>query len=112
MIRFPCGMGLLLAAFAAAAQTFVVPPDFWDRPRSGLAILKQPAISQAVNACLAQPGSRLVLHHAPGQEWLLAAEELRSWLMALALDPGRIALRNDLKPSEPIRLEVVKAGDD
>jgi hypothetical protein len=97
------------AAVAAAAQTFVVPPELWDRPRSGRAILEQPAIRQAVNASLAQPDSRLVVHHAPGQETLLAAEELRSWLIALAIEPGRIALRGGLKSSEPMRLEVVNS---
>jgi hypothetical protein len=105
--RFLCGVGWWAAAVAAAAQTFVVPPELWDRPRSGRAVLEQPAIRQAVNACLAQPGSRLVVHHAAGQETLLAAEELRSWLIALALDPARVSLRGGLKPSEPMRLEVV-----
>lgn len=107
MIRFVCGVAWWAAAVAAAAQAFVVPPELWDRPRSGGTILAQPAIRQAVNACLAQPGSRLVVHHAAGQEGLLAAEELRSWLIALAVDAGRISLRGGLKPAEPIRLEVI-----
>jgi len=98
---------LFAAALPAVAQTFVVPPELWDRPRSGRAVLEQPAIRQAVNACLAQPGLRLIVRHAAGQESLLAAEELRSWLGALAVEPGRILLRNDLKTSEPLQLEVV-----
>ena len=108
MIRFSCGLGLLAAAFAAAAQTFVVPPELWDRPRSGRAVLEQPAIRQAVNACLAQPDARLVIDHGAGQESLLAAEELRSWLTALADEPGRVSLRGGLKPAEPLRLELVR----
>lgn len=107
VIRLLCGVGWWAAAVVAVAQTFVVPPELWDRPRSGGTILAQPAIRQAVNACLAQPGSRLVVHHAAGQEGLLAAEELRSWLIALAVDAGRISLRGGLKPSEPLRLEVI-----
>jgi hypothetical protein len=107
VIRFLLGMGWWAAAVAAAAQTFAVPPELWDRPRSGKAILEQPAIRQAVNACLAQPGARLVVHHAAGQEGLLAAEELRSWLIALAVDAGRISLRGGLASKEPMRLEVV-----
>ena len=109
MIRFLlCAGYAVMVVTAAAAQTFVVPPELWDRPRSGRAVIEQQAIRQAVDACLAQPGSRLVVRHGLGQESLLAAEELRSWLAALALDPGRISLRNDLKPSEPLRLEVVR----
>ena len=107
MLRFTTGAGLACAALCAAAQTLLVPAELWDRPRSGRAVLEQPAIRQAVNACLAQPGARLVVHHGPGQDSVLQAEELRAWLAALAVEAGRITLRNDLKPSEPLRLEVI-----
>lgn len=107
MIRFMCGVGMWAAAAIVAAQTFVVPPELWDRPRSGRAILEQPAIRQAVNASLVEPGSRLVVRHAPGQDALLAAEELRSWLIALAIEPGLIALRGGLNPAEPLKIEVI-----
>ena len=98
----------MLAALAAAAQAFVVPPELWDRPRSGKAMLESAPVRQAVEAFLAQPGSRLVIRHGAGQESVLAAEELRSWLAALAIEPARIALRNDLAPGEPLRMEVIR----
>lgn len=108
MIRFAPVLTIAFATFSVAAQTFVVPAEVWDRPRSGRAVIGQPAIRQAVNAYLAQTGARLVVRHGAGQESQLAAEELRSWLAALALDPGRISLRSDLQPSEPLKLEVVR----
>ena len=108
MIRFPAAIAALLAAFAVSAQSFVVPPELWDRPRSSKAVLEQPAVRQAVNAWLAQPGSRLIVRHGPGQESLLSAEELRSWLVALAVEPARIELRGDLKPAEPLKIDVVR----
>ena len=108
MIRFLLATGWMLAAFAATAQTFVVSPELWDRPRSGKAVLEQPAVRQAVNALLAQPGARLVVRHGPEPESLLAAEELRLWLSALAIEPARVALRNDLRPSEPLIMEVTR----
>ncbi len=112
MVRFLAGAGFAAAAVVGTAQTFaqafVVPPELWDRPRSGRAVLEQPAIRQAVGACLAQPGSRLVVRHGVGQEPLLAAEELRAWLVALAIEPARISLRNDLQPAEPLRIEVTR----
>lgn len=111
MIRFLLAAAAALAALAAAAQTFVVPPELWDRPRSGAAVLEQPAVRQAVNAYLAQPGARLVLRYGPGPESLLAVEELRSWLAALAIEPARIALRGDLPATEPLRIEVEVDGD-
>ena len=96
------------AALAGAAESYVVPPEVWDRPRSARVVLEQPAIRQAVSAWLAQPGARLVVRHGPGQEPALAAEELRSWLAALAVEPGRIALRNDLASGEPLKMEVIR----
>ena len=108
MIRFALAAGLLAASLAAVAQSFVVAPELWDRPRSGRAVLEQPAIRQAVNASQSQPGARLVVHHGAAPESQLAGEELRSWLVALALEAGRISLRGDLKPSEPLRIEVLR----
>jgi hypothetical protein len=108
MIRFLVAAGWMLSVGAVAAQTFVVPPELWDRPRSGRAILESPAVRQAVGAWLAQPGARFVLHHGAGQDSLLAAEELRSWLAALAIEPARIALRNDLAAGEPLRIDILR----
>lgn len=108
MTRVLSAAALLIAASGAAAQTFVVPAELWDRPRSGTAVLEQPAVRQAVNAYLAQPGARVVLRHGPGPEALLAAEELRAWLAALAIDSARIELRGDLKASEPLQLQVAR----
>ena len=102
LIVFAC------ASFVAQAQSFVVPAELWDRPRSGSAVAAHPVIRQAVELYLKHPGSRLVVRHGAAQESQLAAEELRSWLAALAVEPGRVALRGDLKPSEPLVVEVVR----
>jgi hypothetical protein len=102
------GAGLIWLAFTASAQTLVVPPELWDRPRSGAAVMARTEIRQAVDAWLARPGERLVVHHGPGQESVLQAEELRAWLIALAIEAERIALRNDLSSREPLSIEVVR----
>ena len=104
-----CAIALACASFVASAQSFVVPPELWDRPRTGAAVLAQPAIRQAMDRYLAQPGSRVIVRHGAAQESQLAAEELRSWLAALAIEPARISLRNDLKPSEPLVIEVIES---
>ncbi len=99
---------LLVPVAHAAAQTVAIAPELWDRPRSGATILEQPAIQQAVRAYLQAPGAQLVIHHAAGQESMLYAEELRSWLIALALDPDRIAVRPDLPHGDPLKLELLQ----
>jgi hypothetical protein len=114
------GAALTCAALGAAADhvyaqsltpssmhSFVVAPELWDRPRSGAAVMEQPAIRQAVSTLLARPGARLVVHHGAGQEPYAQAEELRTWLIALAIEGGRVLLRNDPGPAGPLRLEVL-----
>ncbi len=96
------------AVFASAQEAFSVPLELWDRPRSGQIVLDQPAVKQAVNAWLSRPGARLVIHHSAGQEPLLQAEELRAWLIALAVGAGRIGLSGDLKSGEPLKIEILK----
>ena len=103
--------GALLCAAAAMAQAndiFTVAPALWDRPRTARSVLEQPAVTQALNQHLSQPRSRLVIHYGYGQAPLLQAEELRAWLMALAVDAGRISLINDVGSNEALKIEVVK----
>ena len=99
---------LSAVAGVAAAQSFVVPQSLWDHPRTGRAVLEQSAIRDAVKAHLEHEGSRLVLHHGSTEEALLRAEELRAWLTALALEPSRMTLQNDLGTDDPLRFEVVR----
>ncbi len=109
MLRSMCVLAAAAASWcaaAAAAETQTVPPELWDRPRSARSVLDQPAVQQAVRGYLAAPGRRLVIHHAAGQEPLLYAEELRSWLIALAVSGEDISLRADRNRGEPLMLEL------
>jgi len=99
---------VLLAMQAHAADLFTVAPELWDRPRSARAVLEQPAVRQALDQYLAQPAARLVIHHGFGQEPLLQAEELRTWLMALAVEGTRVSLASDQRPQDPMKIEVIK----
>lgn len=97
-----------LAAAHARAQSLVVPAELWDRPRSAAAVMGVPSIRQTVATWLTLPAARLVIHHGPGQESQLQAEEIRTWLIALALESERLMLRGDLKGTEPLQLEVLR----
>ena len=90
----------------ACAQIFEVPAELWDRPRTGRAMLEQENVKRAVAAALAKPDAQIVIHHAAGQEPLVQAEELRSWLAALAVDSRRVVLRSDAPPGAPMSLEI------
>lgn len=103
---FPIMLAAASAASVAHAETFVVPPELWDRPRTARAVLDQQSVKSAVAAALARPEAQLVIHHAAGQEPLVQAEELRSWLAALAIDSRRTVLRADAAPGAAITLEI------
>ena len=92
---------------AALAQTHEVPGEFWDRPRTANVIVSEESVKRAVAALLDKPEAQLVIHHAGGQEPLVQAEELKSWLGALAIDTRRIALRGDLAAGSPLKIEVL-----
>jgi hypothetical protein len=36
----------------------------------------------------------------------MQAEELRMWLMSLAVDGGRVVVTGDMKPQESLKIEV------
>jgi hypothetical protein len=94
-----------IAADAPSAGGTVA-PELWDRPRSAAAILDAPAVKSAVRAWLAHPDARIVIHHPAGQEAQLNAEELRSWLIALAVDGRHILLTPDRNRGEPLTIEA------
>lgn len=94
---------LLAAAQLAAAE---LPPDLWDRPRTAQAILAQPQLRAAVERLLARPAARLELVHGSRAEARAQAEELRAWLVALAVEPSRLLLRADAAATG-LRLEWI-----
>src|SRR5262245_52991281 len=106
------GISILICITAtitpARAQSFAVPAELWDRPRSAAAVMALPPVRQAVAAWLAQPAARLVVHHGSSQESQLQGEEMRAWLAALALESERLTLRGDLKGTEPLQLEILR----
>lgn len=89
------------------AQSADIAPALWDRPRTGLSVLEQESIKRAVRSALTKPDSQIIVHHPPGQEPLVQAEELRSWLIALAIDARRIVVRAGIASGAPIKIEVV-----
>ena len=98
----------MLCCAPAVAQTIDVAPEFWDRPRTAALVLAQENVRRVVGAALAEPEARIVIHHASGQDPQIQAEELRSWLGALAIDTRRIVLRSDLGAGASIKMEVMR----
>jgi hypothetical protein len=94
--------------FAAAgnAVSADLPPELWDRPRSAQAVMAQPAVRQAVATLQSRSDARLLIVHGTRPEAQLQAEELRAWLVALAVESARLQLRADASAAT-IRLELI-----
>lgn len=99
-------VGVLAALFSGHVQGADLAPEFWDRPRSAQAVLAQPAIRQAVTALQSRSDARLLIVHGSRQESQVQAEELRAWLVALAVEGARVQLRAD-QAAAAIRLVIV-----
>lgn len=96
-----------LALLAEALPAADLSPELWDRPRSAGAVMAQPSVRQAIAAYQASASARIVIVHGSRQEALLQAEELRAWLVALAVDGSRLQLRGD-PAAATLRLEVTE----
>lgn len=96
---------LWIVWLALPAQAADVAPELWDRPRTAQAVMAQPAVRQAVAAIQANGAAGIVIVHGPRQEAQLQAEELRAWLVALAVEGSRLQLRVD-PLAALLRLEV------
>jgi hypothetical protein len=108
MLRSLLACASVACSLTVFAQSVDIPPELWDRPRTARSVLEQENLRRAINAGLDKPDTQIVIHHANTQEPLLQAEELKSWLTALAIDSRRIVLRADGAAGSPVRLEIAQ----
>lgn len=99
-------LALLNIGLLARAESVAVPAELWEQPRSGAIILAQPVFKRSVEALLSNPEARLHILFGRGDEALLQAEELRAWLIALAVDGKRIELIADSENRRGLSLEL------
>jgi hypothetical protein len=105
--------GTVLALLAAAAsgqafaESWVVPQELWAQPRTGALIRAQPDLRECVRGYLADRSSRLVIHYGAGEEAALQAEELRAWLVALAVAAEKVELARDQDGSGQMSIELI-----
>ncbi|MGE0558646.1 MAG: hypothetical protein AB7E73_07500 [Burkholderiales bacterium] len=93
---------VMLPVSSPAAE---IPPELWDRPRSAQTVMASSAIRQAVAAYHGDTAARIMIVHGPRQA--AQAEELRAWLVALAIDSARVFLRAD-PAAGTISMETLK----
>lgn len=99
-----------LAAFSLAAfgRDCVPSDELWSKPRNAASILADEGIRECVAPLLKNAKMQLRLRHASDEEAQLRASDLRWWLIALGLEPDRIALAEDPKARDPLLLELTE----
>ena len=84
----------------------VIPPSLWDWPRSGKRLLSLKEIKPCIDTYLADSRSDIIIHHGKDVDSALHADELRAWLISLAISPARIQDATDL--SSGLSIENLK----
>lgn len=93
MIRNACLLVVtLLATPLHAADEWSIAVDDWLRPRSGESVLQMPGLAAAIRAWQSTPDAVVVIRYPGGEEGVLWAEELRSWLVGLGVPSSAVQL--------------------
>ena len=99
---------LLVPAFEAVGESWEISAAEWSRPRHGDWLVRQPALRAAIEKLQQAPSSRLQLRYPGGDEGVLWAEELQSWLVALGLESERIERVPGSGAPDRIQLQLVE----
>lgn len=101
---------LLLSAIPLAAfgRDCVPSDDLWSKPLNAASVLADKGIRDCVLPFLQNKQAQLTLHHAADEEAILRAADLRWWLVALGLEPERIALAQGPNTDTPLIVELTE----
>jgi len=107
----PAFAAWLVAVLAApVAADWRLDAATWARPRHGDWLVREAALSQAVQALLASPDGRLLLRYPGGDAGSLWVSEMKAWLVALGIASDRIELVPGNAREDEIRLELLAGG--
>ncbi len=99
---------LLVPVAVYGESSWEISAQEWAQPRHGDWLVHQPALAGAIAQLQQQPDSHLQVRYPGGDEGVLWAEELQSWLVALGLASNRIELVPGSSKADLIQLNVVQ----
>ncbi|WP_132971413.1 hypothetical protein [Thiogranum longum] len=100
--------GIVACGVSAAGQVWLLGADEWARPRDGAVMVQMPPLPDVVEAWKGKPDLHLVIRYPGGEEGLLWANELRSWLVALGIPSGQQELVAGSSQPDQIELELTR----
>ena len=101
-------LALLVIPLAVQAETrqWTLSADDWARPRDGQSVARMAPLPELVSDWSSRSGQRLLIRYPGGEEGLLWAYELRSWLVALGVPLEDQELVAGSHQSDRIELEL------
>ena len=97
---------LLPMAIQAESRLWVLNADEWARPRDGQSVARMAPLPEVISSWSSQKGQRLLIRYPGGEEGLLWAYELRSWLVALGVPMENQELVVGSHQTDRIELEL------
>ena len=82
--------------------------EAWARPRDGQSVSRMSPLPEAISSWSENAGQRLLIRYPGGEEGLLWAHELRSWLVALGVPLDDQELVAGSHQADRIELELVR----
>jgi len=99
---------LLSPGLQAETTQWLLKADAWARPRDGRSVAAMPPLPEVVAGWSAAKGQRLLIRYPGGEEGLLWAHELRSWLVALGVPLDDQELVAGSHQADRIELELTR----
>lgn len=96
----------LLLSFPLSAQTLILTEQQWAAPRQARTLVRLPGFGELMTALERQPQGALIVRHGNGEDALLWAEELRTWLVALGTPAVRVVLERDSDLNRQLVIEA------
>ena len=105
-------LGFVLLIFSLEIQAeprqWVLSADDWARPRDGQSVARMAPLPELISSWSSRKGQRLLIRYPGGEEGLLWAHELRSWLVALGVPMEDQELVAGSHQSDRIELELTR----
>ena len=109
MKTLACLWLLLISPLILAETTqWVLSADAWARPRDGQTVARLSPLPEVVSSWSQNDGQRLLIRYPGGEEGLLWAHELRSWLVALGVPLDDQELVAGSHQADRIELELTR----
>ena len=92
----------------AEKAPWVLSAEEWARPRDGQVVVQMPPLAEVIAAWSESQGQRLLIRYPGGEDGLLWAHELRSWLVALGVPLEDQELVAGSHQADRIELELMR----